>query len=189
MLLLMPLSSLYYNIYVKAMSNIILVFFGPSNSHGFVVRLKVLLLISRSIGLLHILMINTNKIFLYICFSPINFHYVQNQKPLSSKNISAYMSPFPKYLPDRNRSFENINHSSKLEPHVNLKANFPQYPFAVQHYFSIINMKFNYFTRTKNFSKRSGSKLVYIIYEKYNLVRSLGIYLISRILRNISENL
>ena len=50
-------------------------------------------------------------------------------------------------------------------------------------------MKLSCVTRTKNFSKRSGSKLADIILKNYNLVRSQCIYLILRVLRNISENL
>ena len=104
--------------------------------------LKVLLLISRSLGLLHILTINTTIFFLSISFSPKYFHSVQNQNPLSSTNVLACMSPFPKYWSDRNTCFESNDHSSKLEPHVNLKADFPHHPFTAQHYFSIINVKF-----------------------------------------------
>ena len=42
-------------------------------------------------------------------------------------------------------------------------------------------MKLSCVTRTKNFSKRSGSKLADIILKNYNLVRSQCIYLILRV--------
>ena len=130
----MPFSS-YYNVYVKAISDILLLF-GSSNSQGFTSNIKI----SRFITYPHDKY--NHFFFLSISFSPKYFHSVQNQNPLSSTNVLACMSPFPKYWSDRNTCFESNDHSSKLEPHVNLKADFPHHPFTAQHYFSIINVKF-----------------------------------------------